>query len=420
MIQAGFGTVDITPPLGTEKMGWKRIIVSDTVLDPLYARVLVVQSGEDRVAFVQLDTAVIERSDTLRIRERIARLYDFPPDAIMVAATHNHAGPAVGYDGDTKPDAGYVASLIERVIEAFGEALANLNPVEIGFGSGYEFRVAHNRRVVMRDGTVRTHGKFTDPNALYIEGPIDPEVTVMAVRRPGGELLGAVINYACHPTHEGGSTKLTAGFPGVLARELGAQGCPVTLFLNGAAGNVHTDRPEDGGKPRPMEECGALLAETVGTVLAGVEYHHELPLRYSRTEIDLPYRELTEAEIRGTTRGAQRFIDPKIYEREIASLRRHIAANPTERAEVQAFHFGEHVYVSVPGELFVELGLEIKTRAYPKRVSVVGYANGSVGYLPHRAAFERGGYETTFCGSSRLAPGAGEQVVEAALSLLTA
>ena len=420
MMRAGFAEVDITPPLGIYKMGWKRLIVADAVLDPLYARVAVIESGDRRAAFVQLDTAVVERDVALRIRRRVEEQYDFPGDAVMVAATHNHAGPAVGYDGDVKPDEAYVASLIDKATQAFGGALAGLAPVEAGFGHGYEFRVAHNRRVVMRDGTVRTHGNFSHPDALFIEGPIDPEVTVMALRRPGGGLAAALVNFACHPTHEGGSGKLTAGFPGVLARRLAASGCPLTLFLNGAAGNAHSDRPAEGGRPRPMAECGELLAETVLEILNRIEYRPELPLTCARTEIELPYRKLNDQEIQGTARGAQRFIDPKIYEREIAALTRHIAANPAERAEVQAIGFGEHAFVSVPGELFAELGLELKVRAYPTRVAVVGYANGSVGYLPHRAAFERGGYETTFCGSSRLAPGAGEMVVDAAARLVAA
>ena len=48
----------------------------------------------------------------------------------------------------------------------------------------------------------------------------------------------------------------------------------------------------------------------------------------------------------------------------------------------------------------------------------MGYANGMTGYLPHKQAFERGGYETTFCGWSNLAPEAGDLFVACALDLL--
>jgi len=51
---------------------------------------------------------------------------------------------------------------------------------------------------------------------------------------------------------------------------------------------------------------------------------------------------------------------------------------------------------------------------------IVGQANGMVGYVPHRDAFLRGGYETTFAGSSRLAPEAGDQLADAAIGLIKA
>jgi len=41
-----------------------------------------------------------------------------------------------------------------------------------------------------------------------------------------------------------------------------------------------------------------------------------------------------------------------------------------------------------------------------------------VGYAPHREAFLRGGYETTFTGSSRLAPEAGEMLADCAIEIV--
>jgi len=36
--------------------------------------------------------------------------------------------------------------------------------------------------MIMRDGTVQTHGNFRDPQVLCLEGPIDPEVAILAAR----------------------------------------------------------------------------------------------------------------------------------------------------------------------------------------------------------------------------------------------
>jgi hypothetical protein len=49
---------------------------------------------------------------------------------------------------------------------------------------------------------------------------------------------------------------------------------------------------------------------------------------------------------------------------------------------------------------------------------VVSHANGMVGYVPTKAAFLRGGYETTFTDSSRLAPEAGDLLADAAIALI--
>jgi neutral ceramidase len=71
--------------------------------------------------------------------------------------------------------------------------------------------------------------------------------------------------------------------------------------------------------------------------------------------------------------------------------------------------------VSAPGELFVELGLEIKRRSPFGQTMVLELANDSAGYLPARRAYEEGAYEPE---ASLFGPGVGEQIVEAALGLL--
>jgi len=417
-ILAGFAEVDITPPVGTHKIGWLKEIVGDTIADPLYARVAVFESGGDTVAFVQLDTLSIRWTQTDEIRRRVAAQYGYPGDHVMVAATHNHAGPAVASSGDVQRDDGYIRGLVEQVAAAFGEALEGRQEAEVGFGSGFEFAVAHNRRVVQRDGTVRTHGTFNDPGALYVEGPMDPEVGVLAARDRQGRLLGALVNYACHPAHHGGGTVFSGGYPGVLAAAMKAQGCPVTLFLNGASGNLHTSNPAAGGVDLSMEETGHALAADALGVIGEMAFRTELQLASLRRTIELPYRKITEDEVRGTVRGAQRFVDPAIYDRTIPAVLERIRQRHRQPAEVQVHFMDEYAFVSLPGECFVELGLAIKERAHPRHAWVVACANGMVGYVPHEAAFARGGYETTFGSNSRLGPRAGTRLVESAIKSL--
>jgi hypothetical protein len=417
-LHAGFAEVDITPPLGTHKIGWLIDYVAETVIDPLYARAAVFTCGDGQIAFIQLDTLSIRWTQVADIRRRIAARYGFPGSHVMVSATHNHAGPAVANVGDVRRDEVYIEAMVEKAVAAFGQAWARREEAAIGFASGFEFAVAHNRRVLLRDGTVRTHGTFDDPQALCQAGPIDPEVAVIAARSHRGDLLGILVNFACHPTHHGDGTALSAGWPGALAMTMKEKGCPATLFLNGAFGNMHTADPCSSGQNMPLAEAGARIAADVSRVLKGMSFREQVQLSARQATVNLPYRAITEDEIKGTVRGAQRFVDSAAYDRGMPALLRRIAERGEQPAEVQVLAIDEIALAGIPAEYFVEHGLRIKQEAHPRHALVVGAANGMVGYVPTRQAFVHGGYETTFAGSSRLAPEAGDILADTAIALI--
>src|SRR5262249_53980923 len=84
--------------------------------------------------------------------------------------------------------------------------------------------------------------------------------------------------------------------------------------------------------------------------------------------------------------------------------------------EVQVVALGRDVaWVSLPGEIFVELGLAIKQDSPFRYTFLAELANGSVGYVPSRRAYPQGNYEVV---SARCAEGSGEMLVEAAVKLL--
>ena len=417
-MRIGFASVDITPPLGTHKIGWLRDILPDQIVDPLWAHVVVLDDGQTRAGLVQLDTLSIRWSDVADIRRRAAAAFAFPGEHLLVGATHNHGGPAVAEIGEVPRDNAYGEELKRRVVGAIGEALGRLAPAELGYQRGLEYRLSHNRRVVQRNGLVRTHGNPLDAEALYVEGPTDPGVAVLSARQPGGALLGAIVNFTCHPTHLGGEPVFTSGWPGALQRELSARGVPGSVFLQGACGNISPGHAAEGYWP-DQHEYGRLLADTVlATLGKTTEYGAAWPIRVARATVQLPYRRHTPEEIAGTLRGAQRFTDSAIYDRAMPRLKERIATRGTQPAEVQALAIGDVIYVTFPGELFVEFGLRLKLAAYPARVVVVGYANGMVGYVPTAEGFAAGGYETTFAPSSRQAPESGELLYQAAWTLV--
>src|SRR5262249_38653267 len=84
--------------------------------------------------------------------------------------------------------------------------------------------------------------------------------------------------------------------------------------------------------------------------------------------------------------------------------------------EVQVIALGDELaWVSLPGEIFVELGLAIKQDSPFRRTIIAELADGAIGYIPARRAYAQGNYEVI---SARCAEGSGERLVDAALRLL--
>jgi neutral ceramidase len=92
-------------------------------------------------------------------------------------------------------------------------------------------------------------------------------------------------------------------------------------------------------------------------------------------------------------------------------------------AELQMIYLGGIVLVGVPGELFSELGKQIKSSIPMHQVTVLGYTNHDIGYIPTRSAYAQGGYEIKdafkyYGYPAVLAPDAGDLVHQGVARLL--
>jgi hypothetical protein len=94
----------------------------------------------------------------------------------------------------------------------------------------------------------------------------------------------------------------------------------------------------------------------------------------------------------------------------------------SQAIQLQAFRIGDTALVGVPGEPFAELGVAVARACLLPHAFVVSQANGSLGYFPPRAAFERGTYEAAACprytGLYFFEPGVGERILEGCLELV--
>ena len=86
--------------------------------------------------------------------------------------------------------------------------------------------------------------------------------------------------------------------------------------------------------------------------------------------------------------------------------------------EIQVFRVGDAAFVALPGEPFVEGGLQIKLASPTYPTYIVHNTSQYVGYIPTKDAFRRGGHEVRTSYWAKLVPEALDMIVNKATDLL--
>ena len=230
-LRAGVAKMDITPPPGQLLYGYsERRTPAQGTLDPLYARVLVLEAGEERLAWVDLDLGRPFGPESIREIREAAR-NSSRISCLLVQATHTHSGPVVmdAYQG-ARP--AWETAAIGKIEGAIGEAAGRLAEARIGTGYG-EAIIGYNRRWVNLDGTVSMLWR----NLTHIPTfPVDPTVGVLRIDTTDGKPMAILVNYACHPVVLGMNLQYSADFPGVMTRivEEAFGATALCFFIQGA------------------------------------------------------------------------------------------------------------------------------------------------------------------------------------------
>ncbi len=432
-LRVGGAAVRITPPDGIPMAGYYATRLAEGIHDDLHAKAIVFEQDGARAALVALDLVSLARPTIEEARRAIARTTGVPAAAVMISATHSHTGPLLqsdstrnsAYGGDTDLARTYTQTLPAKIAEAVRLAEAALAPAKLSAATGREDSLPFNRRFVMRDGSVGWNPGKLNPNIVRPAGPVDPAVPVVYAESPAGQPLATYVNFAMHLDTVGG-LKFSADYPHTLARLLGQVKSPdmLTLFTIGCAGdvnhvNVATKDPQKG-----YGEAARL-----GTVLAGEvikSYARLAPVateapRVRSAMVPLPLAPIAEGDLDKARALIARIggkADPKFLEKVWAFKVLDVfgrTGRPLE-VEVQVITLGRDLaWVSLPGEVFAELGLAIKAGSPFKHTILAELANGSIGYIPTSRGYDEGNYEPI---SARCAKGSGEILVETALRLL--
>lgn len=266
-LSVGFSKRDVTPDYPVRMAGYGSFFLLDSwcrwstgVHDPIWARAMALEDGDgDVVILIVLDNVGTITNEIVNIQAGISKKLGIKEESIVVAATHNHHGPdAIGLWGliippKTGRDDLYLEWMVEQAIDAGVEAFKSRVPAVLEYAVGEDSRYHYNKITL-------------DPNRM-----LDSTVTVLAAYDENDQMLGSVMNWACHPTFmQAANTLITSDFPGPYYEAMETDLGGTHLFVNGAiGGSIQPDFGQLEEEPSwdYVEEAGQGLADTAQNLL---------------------------------------------------------------------------------------------------------------------------------------------------------
>ena len=443
--RAGAATSNITPDLGADIVGGFQPFPATHVHDELHARCLVLDDGKTKLALVVCDLVGMHRSVSVEARRRIQESVGIPPENVLISATHTHsAASALGersYNSEQPLD-DYQKFVARRIADGVRRAANLMRPAQIAFGTVEAPEHLFNRRWFLREGTVplnpfgkRDKVKMNpppgSPDLVEPAGPIDPTLSFIALREPGGRMISVFSAYSLHYVGGVGNGDVSADYYGMFCEALKSlqprsEGDPpfVAMMANGTSGdinNINFRHPRPGRPPyAQMRLVAEDLAGKVNSALAKVTWKDSAELEAAYRELAIAWRRVdpellawakdTEAKAKGSPR---KDVIASSYAGRVQRLAR---ASKFALAPVQVFRIGDVCIGTSPCETFAETGLEFKKRSPFAHSFMVELNHGYYGYLPTPRHFELGGYET-WPGTNNLEPQASVKILDALVDM---
>jgi len=429
--QVGLAEIDITAPAGYRLDGYFTERLATGQKDPLKAKALVFQQGSTRAALVVTDLLGMPQSMSREVRARASARTGIPADSIAITATHTHTGPlfagerarifselaAAKYGKDPLASVNYPEALGAKLVDVIVDANGRLSSAAMELVRTEDDRLSFNRRFHLKDGTVRFNPGVLNPEIVRPAGPIDPDLPFILFNRDK-KPIGSLTVFALHADTVGG-TEYSADYPGQLAAELRREFGDgfISLFGLGTCGDInHIDvsgrRKYDAwliGRQLGVDVLSARPRQAI----------ERAALAVASTRLSLPLRSVSAEQAAMAKANAPKIGTselPFLAQVETATTLDLMRRGPTLDAEIQVLRLSPDLaVVLLPGEVFVDLGLAIKRGSPFRHTLVVELANDNPAYIPTEKAFKEGSYETV---NSRIAPGGGERLAEAAIQLL--
>jgi len=432
MSKIGFAEVKITPKVTVPMGGYAPTRSSTGVHDDLYARAMYFSDGKNEVLIIAVEVVCIFLRFVRRMRRLISKKTGVNQEHILISSHHNHSGPDTlglfDLKGFFKPtyNMEMMVEIEKKVVKSAILARKNAEKGRIGLGKGdVKKRVILNRRDPQK-GT-----KY--------------DLSVIRIDSVEGKIRGLIINYACHATSlPRENTLLTGEYPGYIVRKIKKEtnNSIFSMYTNGACGDINPNLyPEDEpfelitkeriskhsyrefnqlGNYKKTIAIGSCIADSALEIVNSVETSEIKEIKVLTKIIEIPLHDMIG-------KSAMQHVSFKLRKHLITGLLNYNHSNISYvsftkkkkdwyfQTELQIIKINDIIILSIPGELFVELGKKLISASPSEKTFLIELGNDWVGYLYPPKEYFLGGYET---GIVSFSPVAGIYIYNKMLNLL--
>src|SRR5437762_357275 len=212
-------------------------------------------AGGEPQLLLAVDHCILDGPELLRIRQKAGVAAGLDAEQVLVTHSHTHGSAWMSRSRSHLPGGDLIGPYLDRLADACAalakKAAAAAKPAVITYGTARCSLAAH------RDYHDPKTGQFVC--GFNPAGPADDTVLVGKVTADSGELLGTLINYACHPTTLAWeNTLISPDYVGATRDVVEGQTGAPCLFLQGSSGDLG---PREGyvGDPAVADRNGRQL-----------------------------------------------------------------------------------------------------------------------------------------------------------------
>ncbi len=436
-LRVGAFAMNITPthyPVIVNGMFEER--TADREVDPLFARAFVLDDGATRIAIVVVDSCMMPRELLDLAKAEASKRTGIPIDHMLISATHTHSAPSLMGSLGSRADPEYPGFLIPRIARSIQMANDRLQPAQIGFVKRHAPDFTYCRRYIRRpdrimkdpfgEPTVRAnmHPGFLSPDAVGPSGPVDDELSLLAIQTVDAKPLGVLANFSMHYI---GSPLLSSDYFGRFAEHLakridgsdGSSSCIVSMS-QGTSGDLASMNYNAETNKREYDSFAKELAAMADETYRNVKYQQHVSLAMREAKLTLSRRVPSAERLAWAKTIAEKVGDrrPKGYQEVYALEQLELAAEPQRELKLQAVRIGDIAIAAIPNEVFAITGLKLKLQSPLPNAFNIALANGADGYIPPPEQHRLGGYTTWAARTAGLEVEAEPTIVATLLKLL--